>query len=221
MLGMQFLVQLSLFLWVCLGRFSDITQSCLCFWKINRWMEDSSESTAVTLLWSFLLGQDLQALCMMQSLIYGVKIISLPWWLSARKGFGVCCSCWISPRCIFYPSPSEGKQTRTAISIWQDVSPGERKESKTCWDSIKVRTRGAAMWFLVTWRKSRYKDTSYPANPLTEYELRSWSSFLTLDYLLQLFFAAFPYISKWRTNPKSAVEQLLLCSLLSVTCCTK
>lgn len=85
-------------------------------WKNRRthgaqfWVNSRNASM---LLFCCCLAKDFQALCMMQSPIYGVKIISLPRWLSRRNEVGVCCSCCISQLCIFYPLPNGGKQTES------------------------------------------------------------------------------------------------------------
>lgn len=150
----QFLVQLSLFLWNYMGKFLSITQSCLCFLKKPVESMGSSEfwvnSRNVSMLpFCCCLAKDFQTLCMMQPLFCGVKIISFSWCLSGRKTLGACCSCWIFQLCIFYPTPQWRQKTKLHLtkcsaSWWEKRKqnmPGQHQSQNygSCQEQIKVQ----------------------------------------------------------------------------------
>lgn len=143
-MSIRFLVHLSLFLWKCLGKLSGITQSCLCFFKEQASSRDtalSEQQKCFYVTFLLLLGQRFPGI-LHDAVTQTGHQDYFPFMVASREEGGWCLLLLLSLPTLL--PPSGGEQTKTVISILQDVpSPFERTESKTCWD-IKDRTMGAA-----------------------------------------------------------------------------
>lgn len=198
-LGMQFLVQLCLFLWNCMGKFSSITQSCLCFLKkpVER-MGSSSDWTAGMFL------------C----------YLSVAAWPRISRHFEWCSNSSTGSRLFpFHGAYQGGKGLVPAVPAESSNSafsthPSMEVKNQTPFDKMfcllviekKAKYAGTAskseLWELLR----ENQDTRVQATQQIHLQNTNWEADTKLNYHLQLLFPVFFYVWKWRENPKTALE---------------
>lgn len=172
-MSIQFLVHLSLFLWKCLGKLSGITQSCLCFLKEQASSQGaalSEEQKCFYATFLLLLGQQFPGI-LHDAVTQTGDQDYFPFMVASREEGGWCLLLLLSLPTSYLPV--EVNKPKQLSSFYKMFHLLLREQKAKCAGPSKTELWGLLGVPPVIWRKSSSKDTSYPAKPPAENELRS------------------------------------------------